>query len=367
MASAPPTTPAPADMRVDAMRLRDGGSRLFAAAGCDDEEARIIASSLVQSNLYGHDSHGIALAPIYVGNIAKGLAVPGRKLAVVTDSGSIIGVDGQKGFGQAIGREAMALAIGRARELGCCIVGVSNSHHLARIGQWAEQCAEAGMASIHFVNVLTTPLVAPWGGTDARLATNPFCVGVPHAPHALVLDYATSAVALGKARVAVDAGLRLPPGRLVDAEGRATDDPAVMFGSPIGALLPFGEHKGFALAVMCELLGGALSGGKVLDHRPVPSPMINNMLSIVFVPDRLCGREAFARQVEALATWLRASPPSRPGARVQLPGEPERATAAERGARGIPMPAPTRTILAACGARLGLGDDLAGGLLPMPP
>jgi uncharacterized oxidoreductase len=345
-------------VRIAATSLRAAIARMFAAAGCDDDEAQAIAAGLVQANLYGHDSHGVVLTHVYIDNIAKGLAVPGRTLRIVTDTGTIVGADGQKGFGQVIGAQAMRFAIARARETGSCILGLSNSHHLARIGHWAEQCAEAGLASIHFVNVLSRPLVAPWGGSDARLATNPFCVGVPMSPHPLVLDYATSIVALGKARVAVDAGKRLPLGNLLDPQGHPTDDPAVMFAEPIGALLPFGQHKGFALAVMCELLGGALSGGRVLDHNPRPSPLINNMLSIVFAPDRLCPPAEFARQVERLAAWLRASPPAEPGGRVQLPGEPERATARERESLGIPLPDRTRATLAACARKVGAGTDV---------
>ena len=228
------------------------------------------------------------------------------------------------------------------------------THHLARIGRWGEQCAAAGLASVHFVNVLSSPLVAPFGGIDARLATNPFCVAVPHAPHPLVLDYATSAVAFGKVQVALDAGRRMPDGVLIDAQGRPTRDPAVMAADPIGALLPFGGHKGFALAVMCELLGGALSGGVVQDHAPAPSPMINNMLSLVFAPERLCPREEFARQVERLAAWLRQSRPASAGAVIHLPGEPERIAAAERRRLGVPLPRRTCDALLACAERAGV-------------
>ena len=123
----------------------------------------------------------------------------------------------------------MRVAIERASALGCCVLGLSNTHHLGRIGQWAEQCADAGFASVHFVNALSTPLVAPWGGSDARLSTDPFCVGVPREPDPLILDYATSKVALGKVRVAQDKGARMAPDVLLDAAGRSTDDPAAMF------------------------------------------------------------------------------------------------------------------------------------------
>lgn len=330
--------------------------RLMTSAGCSAREASQVARGLVQANLYGHDSHGVQLAPFYVANLKAGLARARQSLRVVTDQGAIVGLDGQKGLGQSIGEAAMRVAIERATAHGCCMVGLANTHHLGRIGQWAEQCADAGLASVHFVNVLSTPLAAPWGGTDARLGTNPFCVGVPHQPHPIILDYATSKMALGKVRVALDRGERVASGVLIDAAGHPTDDPAVMFQDPIGALLPFGDYKGYALAVMCELLGGALSGGRVQHQHPRPNPMINNMLSLVFVPDKLVDRDTFALQVERLGAWLKASP-RREGASVLLPGEPERITARERELSGIPLARRTREALHACARDLGIADD----------
>ncbi|MFO1323699.1 MAG: malate/lactate/ureidoglycolate dehydrogenase [Burkholderiales bacterium] len=341
------------DRRIDAAALTDAVAATFVAAGCTAGEAATIADALVEANLFGHDSHGVGLVPRYVANLREGLVLAGRTVRVVADHGALVGMDGQRGFGQVIAEQAMAIAIERARATGVCVAGLANAHHVARIGRWGEQCAAAGFASVHFVNVLSTPLVAPHGGTDARLATNPFCVAVPHAPHPIVLDYATSMVALGKVRVALDAGVPMAEGLLLDAQGRPTTDPGVMFADPIGALLPFGEHKGYALAVMCELLGGALSGGQVQDRLHVPSPMINNMLSIVFAPDRLAGRARFDAQVERLAAWLRGSPRNPDVDGIHLPGEPERATARKRLRDGIPLPLPTREALAAAARSVG--------------
>jgi uncharacterized oxidoreductase len=340
--------------RISAEVLRTLCAAIFTAAGCARDEAATITASLVQTNLYGHDSHGVGLVPTYLANLRHGLARAGRTPTIATDTGALVALDGNRGFGQTIGAEAMRIAIARAGEHGVAIAGLSNTHHLGRIGQWAEQCAQAGFASVHFVNVLSTPLVAPWGGTAARLSTNPFCVGVPHAPHPLVLDYATSAIAYGKVRVAFEEGRRAPQGVLIDANGEPTDDPGVLIPERVGALLPFAEHKGYALAVMCELLGGALSGGRVQDRTLVPSPMRNNMLSIVFAPDRLCSRDALAQQVQSLAAWLRSSPLAPGAERIMLPGEPERETAREREANGIPLPASVAGDLAACARELGV-------------
>jgi uncharacterized oxidoreductase len=347
------------DLRlIPAPAIADWVAQVFVAAGCAADEARRIADGLVQANLFGHDSHGVGLVPQYLGNIRLGLARPGQTVRVLADHGALVSVDGQRGFGQTIGPQAMAIALERVRTHGVCVLGTANTHHLARIGQWGELCAEAGCASIHFVNVQSLPLVAPWGGSDARLANNPFCVAVPHEPHPIVLDYATSAVAFGKVRVAAEAGAAMAPGILLDRDGQATTDPGVMLQTPLGAILPFAQHKGFALAVMCELLGGALSGGHVQDHVPTPNPMRNNMLSVVFAPDRLVSREALAAQVASMAAYLRGSP-LQPGATgIHLPGEPERITARERQRAGIPMARRTCEMLAAAGREVGVAEGI---------
>jgi uncharacterized oxidoreductase len=275
------------------------------------------------------------------------------------DAGALVTLDGGKGLGQALGEAAMTIAIERAREHGCAVVGLANAHHLGRIGQWGEQCAAAGFVSVHFVNVRSRPIVAPWGGTDARVSTNPFCVAVPHVPHPIVLDYATAAVALGKTRVAVDAGKPMADGVLLDPNGRPTNDPSVMWLERCGAILPFAEHKGWALSVICELLGGALSGGQVQDGATI-HPMLNNMLTLVFDPARLGTAATLPAEIRRLSDWVRASPPMDGSDPIALPGEPERRVAKARMRDGIPMPRRTLDLLAAAAKPLGVGGPLEG-------
>jgi len=339
---------------IPAPRLVAWGERVFEALGSPPREAAQVARGLVQANLYGHDSHGIGLTPQYADNVRDGHARPGRELRIVHDAGALLTLDAGMGFGQALGEAAMRLAIERAREHGCAVVGLSNSHHLGRIGQWGEQIAAAGFVSVHFVNVRSRPIVAPWGGTDARVSTNPFCVAVPHSPHPLVLDYATAAVALGKTRVAVDEERPMGDGLLLDRSGHPTNDPKVMWGERIGAILPFAEHKGWALSVMCELLGGALSGGRVQDGATI-HPMLNNMLTLAFDPGRLGTASALESEIGRLAGWVRASPPMAGCGDISLPGEPERRTAVLRKRDGIPMPRKTLDSLNAAARTLGVG------------
>ena len=342
---------------VPAERLIAWGERVFAAFGCPASEARQVAHGLVQANLYGHDSHGIGLTPQYAANVRAGNVIPGRTPEVVADAGSLVRLDGGKGFGQVCGESAMEVAIERARRFGCAVVGLANTHHLGRIGHWGEQCANAGIVSVHFVNVRSRPLVAPWGGTDARVSTNPFCVAVPHEPHPLVLDYATASVALGKTRVAVDEGRLLDDGLLLDPSGRPTNDPGVMWLERVGAILPFAQHKGWALSMMCEIVGGALSGGGVQDGHAI-HPMLNNMLTLAFDPKALGTAGSLEAEIERLAGWVRASPPAADAEPISLPGEPERRIAQARSRDGIPMPRRTLEQLDAVASSLGIEEQL---------
>jgi uncharacterized oxidoreductase len=166
------------------------------APGSPQPEASQVARAWC-SRTAGHDSHGIGLVPQYVANVAAGHAVPGRKLRIVNDAASLVTLDGGKGFGQVMGEAAMDVAIERARAHGCAVVGLANTHHLGRIGQWGEQCALAGLVSVHFVNVRSRPLVAPWEA--ATRGCPPIrCAWPCPTPHPIVLDYATASVALGR-------------------------------------------------------------------------------------------------------------------------------------------------------------------------
>ena len=235
-----------------------------AATGSREREANLVADHLVEANLTGHDSHGVGLLPVYVEKVRAGLLVPNRHAELVSERCAVLVIEGNRGYGQVIGYEAMELGMARAREQGVALLGVRNSFHLGRIGQLAEQCARGGFASIHFVNVIDhAPLQAPYGGAQARFSTNPFCAALPGEDGAaVVLDMATSKIAIGKARVARNKGIPAPEDSLLDAGGRPTRDAGVMFQEPQGALIAMGEHKGSGLAIICELLAGALTGGR---------------------------------------------------------------------------------------------------------
>lgn len=339
-------------------QLRALAVRVLTAAGASAADAEIVADHLVDANLAGHDSHGIGMLPHYVRAIRAGVLDPRARAEVEDRGGPVLAVDGRKGFGQVVAREAIAAGVRRARELGLALVALRNAFHVGRVGTYAEQAAAEGLVSIHFVNVVGhAPLVAPFRGSDARFATNPFCVGVPAAAGkpAVILDFATSLVALGKVRVALKRGERVAEGVLIDAAGRPTTDPAVMYQEPRGAILPFGLHKGYGLAFICELLAGALTGGGTVSRVPHEQERItNNVLSLVIDPARLPGATGLEEEIAAAIEHVKASPPADPALPVLVAGEPELAWRARRLEEGIPVELASWEDLRAAAATVGV-------------
>jgi uncharacterized oxidoreductase len=335
--------------------LRAAVRELMLGFGSAAREVELVTENLVQANLTGHDSHGIGMLPRYANAFLEGGLKPNVHALTTLDTGNLLALDGQAGFGQVIGHETMTLGIARAKAQGSCIVALANAHHLCRIGAWAEMAVAEGLVSVHFVNVISRPIVAPWGGRDARFGTNPFAVGIPVPGRApVILDLATSVVAQGKTRVAHNKGERLAPGQLLDDRGEPTTDPRFGVVEPYGALRTFGEHKGFGLALVCELLGGALAGGLAV-HGAADGKqrVLNGMLTILFDPQRLGDAAVWAGEMQAFLDWVVASPPQAGTERVRVAGEPERDTRAQRLARGIPVDATTWAELLAAAAKLG--------------
>jgi uncharacterized oxidoreductase len=340
---------------------------IVVAGGSEAREARLVAENLVTANLTGHDSHGVGMIPRYVESLKEGGLRPNQHPQLRFDGGALIALDGQAGYGQVIGMEATDIAITRAKQHGVAVMALANSHHLCRIGQWAEQAVAQGLVSISFVNVISRPIVAPYGGSDARFGTNPCTIGIPLPKQPpLILDMATSAVAQGKIRVAHNKGEQVAPGLLIDDQGKPTVDPRYGVIEPFGALTTMGLHKGYGLAVVCELLGGALTGGGT-QHTGERSKkrVLNGMLSILIDPAKLGSGEQFASEAAEFIAWVRQSPPAPGFDKVRLAGDPERETRAKRLREGIPVDAATWQEIHAAGAKLSVSaqtiDRLAGG------
>lgn len=348
-------------MRIAADTLQSFTSDLFVAAGADGNDANQTAEHLVLANLKGHDSHGVVMVPTYVGNIKRGFLDPTAHIDIVKDLGGVLLIDGCNGFGQVVGREATTIGIERAIENGIACVGLRNAHHLGRIGAYGEMCAEANMVSIHFVNVVGhEPVVAPYAGAERRLQTNPFCAVAPRkdAPP-IVLDMATSFIAFGKVKVAFNAGEKIRDGALVDHEGLPTNDPNVMFSEPGGAVQPFGLYKGYGLALMCELFGGALVGEWTMQpENERVGTVINNMLMLILNPDAFGGPERFQHEIDAMVDYLHDTQPAQGADRVRIPGEPEQETMAERSVEGIPLDDRTWSELVDAAKSVGINPNI---------
>lgn len=348
------------DVHITPAALHETVMRIFAALGSDAREPGLVADHLVLANRFGHDSHGISLIPLYARMMREGKVKPNVRVSVMADHGSTVTLAAHRGLGQTTAHEATALGIERAQRHGNAVVALRDSHHVGRIGHWAEQCAEAGLVSVHFVNVIhAPPVVAPFAGSDARLHTNPFAVGVPRPGRApIILDFATSRAAQGKMRIAMNRGVPVPEGYLIDAAGLPTTNPEAVYLEPLGALLPFGDHKGAGLGLICDIMAGALSGAGTLHPGTMEEGVYcSNMLSVVIDPARLGGAANWVAELERGAGFLQGSPP-RPGmGPVLLPGEAERRTAAERDRDGIPIDRTTWRLLAQTSAEVGAPLD----------
>jgi len=321
--------------------LRLTARRIFMAAGSREAEAGIVTDHLVEANLKGHDSHGVGMIPRYLAHLANGTLVANHSGRVVSDNGAMAVYDGERGYGQVVARAATEIGIARARESGVAVVALRDAHHIGRVGDYGEMCAAAGLVSVHFVNAVDQhPSVAPWRGGDGRFSTNPVCIAIPEAEpgRPIILDMATSIVALGKVRVARNKGEQLRSGILLDAQGQPTTDPNVMHRQPRGALRAFGEHKGYALALICELLAGGVAGGGTMRPENQGKPTITNgMLTIVIDPTQLVDRAWLIDEIRAMTDYVTASPPVNSDEPVLIPGDPERMSRVQRIAGGIPV------------------------------
>jgi len=323
-------------------------ANIFHAEGCSAAEGKRIARNLVGASLTGHDSHGVMRTPRYVWMLRQGYLKPDQTLHVVTETHAFALADGRFGFGQTIAPQSVELGLAKARNEGVSVIAVRNSGHIGRVGEWAEMAVNAGFISIHFVNVAGSQLVAPFGGVERRISTAPFTVGFPmQGEEPIILDFATSMVAEGKIMVAASGGAPLPPGVLIDRDGSLSNDPRTLYGDApdarnrgtrtgTGAIRAMGEHKGSGLALICELLAGALTASGCCG--PGERQIANGMLSIYIDPKALGLAEAMTAEARQYLDWVRSSRPAVAGGEVLLPGEPERRKRAIRLRDGVPLP-----------------------------
>ena len=328
-------------MTIAADALRAHAVRVLRATGSEEAEAGIVADHLIEANLRGHDSHGVQMIATYVAGVKGGTLFPNRAATTLRDEPPFLHLDGRRGYGHPIARAATERAIAAAKRGGACLLSVRDAGHMGRIGSYGEMVAAAGLAGVFMVNASSKiGWVAPHAGARAILGTNPLCIAAPGptADEPFVLDMATARIAHGKVRAAHLRGARAPEGALIDAEGRDTTDPAVVFREPMGALLPLGEHKGYGMAVAFEILAGALSGGGTVGkRRRKDGGQNNNLFAVIVDPGRLVDRDDFVADIADVLATMKSNPPRDPSRPVLTAGEPERAMRRRRLAEGIPI------------------------------
>jgi uncharacterized oxidoreductase len=330
-----------AKMQLIAAETLDRVTRaIFLKAGWPEPACAELARHLVKANLSGHDSHGVGMIPTYVDGIRRGDLKPSNTPQDLIADGSFLVVDAHIALGQKVAFDTVNRACDVARQHGVCVLNLVNAHHIGRIGHYAELAAEQGLVALYWVNVAHARApVAPFGGREGRLGTNPHTIGIPRAGgEPLILDFATSRIALGKVRVALNKGEQVGPDTLLDRDGHPTTEPGVMFEKPIGALLAFGEHKGSGLSIMAEILSAIVGRGTSVDQALTADVVINNLFGIIIDPARL-GADLATREarLSAYVDYLKSSAPRDPAKPVMMPGDPERAARAKRGAEGIPV------------------------------
>ncbi len=350
---------------IKAKALEELVRDVFVKAGCSEAEGARIGKYLVSANLTGHDSHGVQRVPRYLQWMAEGEFVADRTVKVLSETPVLAVVDGQYGFGQTVAPQAVAIGIAKCQSMGLAAVALRNAGHIGRVGDWAEMAAAAGLISIHYVNAASSVLVAPYGGVDRRFSTAPYCVGVPRTGQTpLVLDFATSTVAEGKVLNASFGGKKIPADALIAPDGKTSGDPHVLYGdyTPTGprtsrtgkgAIRAFGEHKGSGLALMCEILGGSLTGsGAAQEGRR----WANGMLSIYLDPARIDPEGFFPEDVRRYVDYVKSARPATPGGEVLVPGEPEERMRAERLKNGVPLPDDTWAAIMEAARKVGLDE-----------
>jgi LDH2 family malate/lactate/ureidoglycolate dehydrogenase len=311
---------------------------VFRGAGSPEPEAALVAQRLLKSNLTGHDSHGIIRVPRYMDWVREGVIRLGQQVTFLRDNGSTAVLSGQRGFGQVIATEAMQVAVQRAREHMLAAVGVTDLTHIGRLADYATMASAAGMVGMVFTSTGGfSRLVAPFGGAERRMSTNPMAVAFPtDRPDPVVLDFASSAYAEGKFRVFSDAHVPTPPNILIDKEGRPSTDPDDLYAG--GAILPLGGeqgYKGYLLNFMMEVLGGLLTGGGFVGKEE--KPLFNNCsLMIVLNVTAFRALPDFKAELERLIAYLKSARLA-PGGEVLFPGEKEARAEVQRRATGVPL------------------------------
>ena len=342
---------------IPAQELEQLGCQIFQAAGTPAPQATELANALVESNLTGHDSHGVQYIPPYVEGIRRGWIVPSATPIVSRKRASTVVVDGCWGFGHITARFGTEVAVQQARDKGVAAVSVVRCNHTGRVGRYAERAAAAGCIGAFLIGRIHPPgSVAPFGGAGRALTPNPISFSVPAGESPpMIIDFATSTVAESKIKAARARHDRIPLGWIVDKEGNPSSDPADLYSG--GMLQTFGEHKGYALALLAAVLGGVATGAEALEEdKPAPdNPWGHGGLLILCLdPSAFVDSETYGEAVDRFFHRVKSVPPATGFEEVLIPGEPELREREQRQRTGIPVPTETWNEILATARHLGV-------------
>lgn len=339
---------------VTQARAAEAAALLLEKAGAEGDLAAEVARNLVDAEMCGHASHGLRLVAPFVERLLKDKASGHARPRLRSVEGPIVKIDGQGAFGQVVGAFAARQGIAQARTHGIAAVAVSGSGHFGRNGMWPELAADAGVASLHFINAPGAPSsVVPPGGQVARLTSNPTAFGLPRrSGDHVIVDFATGDFSVNAIKLARERGEKLPRASIMKEDGTLSDDPAAFLESASRAMLPFGGFKGFGLAVIVEILAGALTGGSCHSGNDRLGSA-NNMLSIYIDITRLVSPDAYEREADAFLHWLHSG-----NAEVTLPGTRSRKARESARHSGVVIHPALRQTLIATASRLSVTGQI---------
>lgn len=344
--------------RISAARLREFASRAFQAAGVPADDAATVADLMVQADLSGSDSHGIFRLPHYIRRLRAGGVNTQPRIRVVQEKAATALVDGDNALGHLVMKYAAEKAIEKAKGSGMAWVGVRGSNHAGAASVYASMPLAHDMIGLYFA-VGSANHLAPWGGTELLLSTNPVAMAIPTLEEPpVVLDMAPTVAAFGKVKAKAQRDEPMPEGWMIDRQGRPLTDARR---ADEGLLLPIGGYKGYGLALMFGLLAGTLNGAGIgrdlVDFNKDDVTPANTGQAIAAISvEAFAPVGEFKRSVDNFVRQIRASERLPGIERVWLPGEQSHLRRQERSVRGVPIPAALRRSL----------DQLASSLA-LPP
>ncbi|MGW1424524.1 Ldh family oxidoreductase [Bradyrhizobium manausense] len=344
--------------KIDPIRLLNFATSVYVAAGMSQDDAHLCADTLVQADLWGHQSHGVMRLSWYAARLKAGVCDPKAKPELVVDAGGLALIDGHDGMGQVLTARATQEAIRRAKAHGIAAVGIRNSNHFGTALYFTLMAAREGCVA--FLSTNASPAMAPWGGRKKTVGTNPWSWACPAGSHApMVLDIANTGVARGKIYLAKQKGQSIPEGWALNAAGAPTTDPAEAIE---GIILPMAQHKGYAIALMMDMLSGVLTGSgfgaEIAGPYQAERRSRAGQLMIALNIDAMQPLAEFNTRMEELIAQIKSVPLAQGFSEVFYPGEIEARNDLKNRQQGLSIPEDTLADLRKLAAEYGLREHL---------